>query len=225
MQNSIIPINKIEINESIYPREQVSDSLIREFVIDMKKGDSFPPLYLGLYKEKKVLIDGRHRLEALKLLGEQFINCEIKKFVSIDDMLLTSVRTNLKHGKRLTRDDKLKIIRTMKDMKFEIDGISKLTGFSQKNIERTGRLQILKSRIGIGGSVIRDKIKTKENIKLIDKEEIEKLEIKNKLNWQIEELQNIYDYFKKTEIFIDNKKVYNHIKNIKHTLKKEFPKI
>ncbi len=225
MQESIIPIKEIEINEKIYPRVFVNESLIQEYAIQIKKKNNFPPIYVGLYKGKKILVDGRHRLEALKVNGEKYATCNIQKFISVGDLLLSSIKANLKHGRRLTNGDKIKVAKTMRDMKFDIEGIKDITGLNDNLIEKITRSGVNKLSFSVGGGVIRDKIKEKESIKVIDDKEELQLEIKNRLNWQIDELKNIYNYFKKTEIFTDNKKVTNLVSNIKQTLKKKYPKL
>lgn len=232
MRKSILKIKEIVIEDKLYPRVKVSDRIIRDYVKDMKKGDVFPVLYVGLFKGKNYLIDGRHRLEAYRSLGEKYVQCEIKtNFTSFDDMFLAAFRANAGHGFRFNKSDKMKVAHILGEMKYNVGDISKLTGIKVKNIESAIKGKVThilirdKLRTGDTPEIIREKMPEKEKIKLVDDKEIKKLEEANKEEFQLYQLNEIYSYFKEEEFVIDNKKIEDLLRKIKKTLHKKYPKL
>jgi len=226
MRKSTLKIKDIRIKKEIYPRNRVNQSLIDEYVRDMKKGDIFPYIYVALFKGNYYLIDGRHRLEANKFLGEEFITAEIKNnFTNFGDMLLASYRANAKRGLKLNERDKLKVAYTLKDLKYEAVDISNLTGISANKIEKFSINQISKN---IFEQKLKDK-KLPEKLKFIEPKgketgegivDTEKQRKLTKDELQIDELKEIYNYFKNHKFNIKNKEIFKLIINIKKVLRR-----
>ena len=280
MKKSILKIKEIVIEEKLYPRVKPNDRIINAYVKDMKKGDSFPSLFIGLFKGKNYLIDGRHRLEAYKILGEKYVNCEIKpNFTDFDDMFLAAFRANMAHGIRLNKNDKLRVANILTNMQYDVGDISKLTGITMKKIESAvkGKIRhvLIKDKIRSGEfpEIIKEKIQGIESIKLIDDEEVQrieksirenvpeikeetklfdnkeitrleksikekipetkivkdreikKIEEANKEEFQLYQLNEIYNYIKSEDFDLQNIKMENLLKRIKKLLHKRFPKL
>jgi len=232
MRKSILKIKDIVIEEKLYPRVKPNDRIINSYIKDMKKGDVFPHLFIGLFKGKNYLVDGRHRLEAYKTLGEKYVNCEIKtNFTDFDDMFLAAFRANMAHGIRLNKNDKLRVANILTNMKYDVGDISKLTGITIKKVESVvkGKIRhvLIKDKIKSGEmpEVISDKLPDKEHIKIVDDKEIKKLEEANKEEFQLYQLNEIYSYIKSEPFDLQNTKIENLLKRIKKILHKRFPKL
>jgi hypothetical protein len=155
-----LKIKEIEISEKLYPRKELNEKLVREYVDCMQRGDIFPNLYVAYFKKRYYLIDGRHRLEALELLGDKFATCDVKdNFAKFDDIYLASVRANLKHGLRYTKLDRIKIALKLKELRFEIEDISKLVKIDIKELEKLGYYKATK--VSFGGKSV-ERIKRRE---------------------------------------------------------------
>ncbi len=220
MKRKILKITEIFIDEKLYPRKKVINSLITKYANDMDKGDIFPPVFIARFKNKNYLIDGRHRLLANEERGEDFIQTEIKEnFTSWEDMYLASIKSNLKHGRRLNQRDRLLVALKLKEMEFNVDDISKLVGVKLDIIEKT-------ISSNFKHILIKDKIKKGEVPKTIsEKMPIEEeIPILDNVSFQINELESILTFIKDTS-FEDNRKVNNLLSSIKKWLHKKFPKL
>ncbi len=232
MRTSIVEIKEIILDEKLYPRVKSNERIITSYIKDMKKGDVFPSLFIGLFKGKKYLIDGRHRLEAYKALGEKYVNCEVKtNFPDFDDMFLASFRSNMAHGIRLNKKDKMRVAHILENMHYDVGDISKLTGITVKKIESAikGRIHhvLIKDKIKSGQlpEIIKEKVPGAEHIKLIKDSQIKKIESENKEEFQIYQLKEIYEYLKVQDFDLSHKEIESLISKIKRTLHKRFPKL
>ncbi len=231
MRNQVLLIKDIVVKEELYPRKHYSKKVVNEYVADMKRGASFPNIYIAKFKGKFYLVDGRHRLEAYIILGDKHIQCEVKdNFPSFNDIYLASFRANDKHGHRLTREDRMKVALKLAEFKFDIDDISKLTRIQVSTIDNVISSKVQKLVIGQqvkSGRLPRvytDKMKRREETK-VDVVDTVKIKIESKDDIQIYELEQILKYFKETKLLLDDKKVSNLIRNIKKVLKKKYPKL
>ena len=232
MRRSILKIKDIVLEEKLYPRIKPNEAIINSYIRDMKKGDSFPPLYIGLFKGKNYLLDGWHRLEAYESLGDKYVNCEIKTtFTDFDDMFLAAFRANMAHGIRLNKNDKMRVANILSEMKYDVGDISKLTGITLKKIESAvkGKIQhvLIKNKIKSGQmpEIIRDKIPYEWPVKIIEDKTIKKIEEANKEEFQLFQLNEIYDYIKNEDFDLENKKIDDILRKMKKLLHKRFPKL
>lgn len=231
-KNQILKISEIELNDKYYVRTKLNENLIREYAESMDKGNVFPNIDISLFKKRYILIDGRHRVEAQKQRGEKYIQADVRdNFTDMSEIFIASVRANEKHGLRLGQADKLKIAYTMQEMDFDIKDINELTGISVNKIEREVLSKIRKVKIieeireGRKPPVIKEKIKGKEEIEIFDRKEEKKLREEHKVQWQLDELNEIYDYLKSEEFDLGFNKICKMISKIKKLLKKRFPKL
>ena len=232
MKNAILKIREIEIDEKLYPRNEFIENVAKEYADAMNSGEAFPPIYVALYKKKYLLVDGRHRVEANKIRGERYIQCNIKdNFPDEGSIYLAAVRANLRHGVRFGKQDKIKIGYTLKQMGYDTGDISKLTGLTVKKIEKVilpklGKITVTsKVKKGKYPRVIKERIRQKEPINILSRKEEAFINETNKAEWQILKLQETLNYIKTEKIDVENKKVCNLITRIKHWLKKKYPKL
>ncbi|KKM59864.1 hypothetical protein LCGC14_1547630 [marine sediment metagenome] len=235
MRRSILKIEQLVLDNRLYPRVESSERVIKTYMSDMNRGDKFPPLYVGLFKGKYFLIDGRHRLEAYKSIlpkKEWFVSCEIKtNFVDFDEMFLAGFRENAKHGYRLSKQDKWKVANMLSEMKYDVGDISKLTGIQMKKVENAikGKIQhvLIKDKIRSGEmpDIITEKMPGKESVRIMKDKEIKKIEEANKDEFQLFQLNEIYGYIKGQDFDLNHKGIEACLKKIKKVLHKRFPKL
>ena len=226
MREEILQTTDVVIEEKLYPRDKVNETSVKEYKQAMLKGDKFPAIHVALFKKKYYLVDGRHRLEAHQACGDKYVSCVVQKnLTTLDEIYLASVRANMKHGTRLSKSDKIKIAFTLKDMKYDIESIAKVTGLDEQFV---GDKIILKPRIGkikniisthnrkttkSGSGIVlptsfREEPKTTEPINLVDEDTEKEIEA----NYQVERLDDIYQYLTNTK--------FERTKPIKKLLKK-----
>jgi hypothetical protein len=94
-----IPIEKIAIDASLYPRSGVNDFTIHRMVAALQVGTILPPIII----EAKTLrlVDGRHRYETHKREGLKTIEVEEKVYKNEADLFADAVRFNIGHGQPL----------------------------------------------------------------------------------------------------------------------------
>jgi len=76
----------------------------------MKAGASFPSVVVYYDGETYWLVDGYHRLEAVKKLKRKTIDCEIHEG-TLEDAQWHSYKANSEHGLRRSNDDKKKAVK------------------------------------------------------------------------------------------------------------------
>jgi len=106
---SIIRIADVHIDDEIHPRHVVNSALVAEYSEAMQKGADFPPITVFLDNKSYFLADGRHRIEASKLIGRNSIDAEILRGTK-RDAILFAVGANATHGIRRTNADKRKAV-------------------------------------------------------------------------------------------------------------------
>ncbi len=102
-----MPLSAIRADERAQPRVGVDGDRVAEYVADMKRRDTFPPLVVfedpagGFFW----LADGFHRYRAAENLDRKKIKCDVRKG-GLREAILYSCRANATHGLRRTNEDK-----------------------------------------------------------------------------------------------------------------------
>lgn len=105
MSRSIeIPLEKVVFVPEVYPRFETDERRVREFVEAMECGEQFPPLKVARDGNHYVLLDGKHRLEAMKIRQEEKGRVDILP-VPGKYWLLAAVMYNHKSSKPLSRGE------------------------------------------------------------------------------------------------------------------------
>jgi DNA repair photolyase len=138
-----IPIEKIEVDLDVHPRERLNKEAATEYGVAMSAGKKLPPIIV--FQEGKIyfLADGWHRLEGAK-------NCFMKEIEAVvykgsrRDAILFAVRANNEHGLQRTNADKRKAVRiVLKDKEWRkrsVNEIAQLCNVSwnlANNVHRT----------------------------------------------------------------------------------------
>ena len=130
----------IVIDETIYPRHLWHWQVAYDYSESMKMGDKFPPIVVADYRGVFILVDGKHRLEAMRIaLGKKKatglkVDCEVLKGLSKKQIYEQAIKYNIKHGQKFTVQDRLKIAITLKDLNFSAIQISKLVKISTQKL-------------------------------------------------------------------------------------------
>lgn len=97
-----VPMSAIS-NRDINPRKGglIAENL--EALIEAK--GEFPEIFLGLYENELIIIDGWHRYTANQRNNINEINAFVMEFNSISDMKLQAFKANVNHGIKLTDID------------------------------------------------------------------------------------------------------------------------
>lgn len=153
----ILGIKQVTFDKNLYPRTNYDWKTALNYRDAMKMGDIFPPIVVAKYGKKYILVDGKHRLEANRMLKRKHIQVEIKDGLSAKEIYIMAVKSNLNHGKALSSYDKANIIIKLKDLHYDTKQISKiinmpmgyLTKFSANRITNsiTGKEIALKSEM------------------------------------------------------------------------------
>lgn len=95
---------------------------------EMRSGATFPPILVGQFEGRLIVVDGYHRVEATKRLGEELIKGTLKRYEAKADLLRAAVEANNHHGVRYTPQDKAYIAQLLAANGFEDVEISVLIG-------------------------------------------------------------------------------------------------
>lgn len=114
-----VSIKKIVADKEIFPRIMIDSYHVAELtkLIKEKTKIKAVTVYKDKKKNKYYLVDGFHRLEAHKRAGKKIIWCNIC-LGSYREAYIDACEANAFHGKRLTNEDKNRIVtRLLNDKK------------------------------------------------------------------------------------------------------------
>jgi len=94
-----LAIEKIVIDEAIYPRSSVNEFNVSKLVSALNTNTVLPPITVEAKTFR--LVDGRHRYEAYKKTGLKTIEVETKVYAKEADLFADAVRCNIGHGQPL----------------------------------------------------------------------------------------------------------------------------
>lgn len=126
MKTRILKISELSFDKDFYPRAKIDWLTALRYADSMKAGAIFPPISIGNFEQRLFVIDGLHRVEAKKLLKEEYVEGVVRDFKSKNDMFIEAVKLNVTHGKPLSVQEKVRIIDKLKNMEFTLEQISKV---------------------------------------------------------------------------------------------------
>ena len=101
-----IKVEDIVVDPKLVDRTDGLDFVtVQTYADDMKSGAVFPAVEIVSDGQSSWLVDGQHRLEAVKKLGHETISANVMEG-DYRDALLKSCATNAEHGKPRTNEDK-----------------------------------------------------------------------------------------------------------------------
>lgn len=224
--NAKITIGDIVIDEELYPRSQCNWQTAYDYSESMKSGAKFPPITVAKYNKIFLLIDGRHRMEAITIaLGRKKgkahkIKANVLVGLNKKQIFEESIRMNIVHGRPFSVQEKLQIAAKLKDLHYTTEKISKLIQIPSgklKNLQLrrltntlTGEEIVLKKDVEhLAGTTLRGAQK-----------DIEIIQMKFRGNHQIDLLDEIISLIKTKALNIKDKKVKSKVKILKTLLRK-----
>lgn len=121
-----VKISDVKLIQELYPREGHNWQTAYIYSEEIKSGSQFPIITLAQLDNELVLVDGKHRIEAYKLLKRDTIKAEIFIGWSRNQIFEESIRRNITHGQKLSPFDKRKIALRLKIMNYNPNEISQL---------------------------------------------------------------------------------------------------
>lgn len=157
----LVKISKLHFDETVYPRMKVGWMTAYIYAQAMKAGSIFPPIVVGQFKKQMYVVDGWHRVEARKLLKEEYIQAIVRQFESKRDMFVEAVKLNASHGRPLNVQEKVRIIEKLKELRFKPQEITEIIRIPLDKLEKfaarvirgpNGKLIFLKGILAKAGS-------------------------------------------------------------------------
>jgi len=124
----------------------------------MRGGIKFPPIAVAKVDQKPgIIVDGVHRFEARKLLKRESIEVEDKGEMTRAQAFAEAVRLNARHGKPLTKGDRLAAYKRLLEEGFEVEKAAEIVSIPAGEIK--------KWRVGTATKISGEKISTRINNK------------------------------------------------------------
>jgi len=152
-------VGNLKQDETIYPRVKLNWFHVAEMVEALESGKKLPPLVAD--KATKKVIDGWHRIEALKkywkLGNDTQVEVDLREYVNEAEMFTDSIRLNASHGQGFSPSDRLSTIVKAEKLELTIDTVASLLNITLDKAtsmkqERLGTFNlkpiILKSTMG-----------------------------------------------------------------------------
>jgi len=152
-----VDLNKIVFDEELYPRALYNWQTAYDYSMSMKTGVKFPPITLAILNGKMVLVDGKHRLEALKLLKEKKVEAEVFTGWDRKKIFEEAVRRNIAHGRILSPYEKRRIALKLRGMKYKDSAICDIIQVPEDKIENFVAQRLTNSLTG--ETIVKSEIK------------------------------------------------------------------
>src|SRR5580765_905255 len=132
-----LAIDKIVIDENIYPRSSVNEFNIAKLVSALSTGTALPPITVEAKTFR--LVDGRHRYEAYKRKKLKTIEAVTKVYANEADLFADAVRNNIGHGQPLDSYTVRSAIIRLTEYGYSKDAISDVVRMPLEQIEKIER--------------------------------------------------------------------------------------
>ncbi len=215
METKIIEIEKAICDKEMYPRNLVDWVTSYRYAKAMQSGSKFPPITVASSLFGKLMVvDGFHRLSALKQNKEKFIEVEVLKGLNKQQIFIESVKRNIGHGRQFNSQERTRIILTLEKWKLSQEVISEIIRIPTNDLQpfvakRITRITETQEEIPLK-SIIRNLSKTDIN------EEPEQDSLTNRNQLQV--LNVLIILLKNKYIDTDSKIVMEKLNEIKKLL-------
>jgi hypothetical protein len=130
-------LSDIKFNESLYPRKEHDPSLVQQYAGILSEIEGRGN-YIAVSKDLTIL-DGRHRFLAYVKIAngnqDRMIPVFLYELESDADKFAKAVELNSAHGKQLTQEDKMRIVRTLYEKhRWSLDKIAKVVSVRKASV-------------------------------------------------------------------------------------------
>jgi hypothetical protein len=132
-----LAIDKIVIDETVYPRNGLSEFNIQRLMLAGEAGAQFPPIVVESRTHR--LVDGRHRLEVYRRQNITKIEVIQKTYASDADLFADSVRLNIGHGTPLDQYTIRNAVLRLEQYGYKREQISEVVRLPLEKIEKIER--------------------------------------------------------------------------------------
>ena len=143
-----VRIADIVFDLDLYPRVAHYWQTSYQYKEEMLSGARFPPITLALLDNKLILVDGKHRLEAVKSLKQEFIEADILEGLDRKQIYLEAIKRNIAHGQKLSPFEKRKAILKLRELKLSPSEISRLIQVPESNLQHFVGQRLISSTTG-----------------------------------------------------------------------------
>jgi transposase-like protein len=105
-----VPIEEVILDERCQARAEVSHETVTEYADAYRSGAKLPPVDVFVVLGKLYLVDGFHRLAALRVADESFARVRIVGQGDINDAIWHATSVNAAHGLRRSNADKRRAV-------------------------------------------------------------------------------------------------------------------
>lgn len=150
MKGRVLKISGLTFDKELYPRMETNWMTAYSYSQAMRSGEVFPPIIVGSFEGKLYVVDGWHRVEAKKMLKEQYVQGIVKDYEDRKTLFLDAIKYNVSHGKPLSSQEKVRLIYKLEEMDFDVDQIVGIVKVPMDKIE------LFKARVltGVDGKPI-----------------------------------------------------------------------
>lgn len=151
MKGRVLKISGLTFDKELYPRMETNWMTAYSYSQAMRSGEVFPPIIVGSFEGKLYVVDGWHRVEAKKMLKEQYVQGIVKDYNDKKTLFLDAIKYNVSHGKPLSSQEKVRLIYKLKEeMGFDVAQIIGIVKVPMDKIE------LFKARVltGVDGKPI-----------------------------------------------------------------------
>lgn len=136
LNRDLIPLERVVIDESLYPRYREDRQVIASYAEAMRAGADFPPVKLD---QNNRLIDGLHRFRAAELNQQSKIRFERERVKDDVDFFRRAMVANSHHGRRYTQIDYAHMVIRGREMGMKDDDIARMLFVTPGYLEEATR--------------------------------------------------------------------------------------
>jgi hypothetical protein len=153
-------LSELTVDMTLYPRLHIDKHRVDLYAKAMQGGVKFPAIAVAKVEGKPgVVIDGVHRFEAHKLLKRGSVEVDDLGEMSRAQAFAEAVRLNAKHGKPLTKHDRLAAYKRLISEGFEVEKAAEIVSIPSAEIKKWRPCSFTK----MGG----EKVSTRINCKAV----------------------------------------------------------
>lgn len=163
-EKKILELKSIRTDGGTQVRKKLDAARSADYAQDMLNGDVFPPMLVAFDGSDYWLSCGFHRYHALLKNKKEEAEVLVRKG-TVRDAILWAMEDNLKHGLRLTNEEKRDLVnRNLDDEKWSQDGdrvIARRCGVSHTTVARM-RLERIKAKVAAEKAAKQEPVAVKE---------------------------------------------------------------